>query len=287
MKYIHMTDIHLDHLGDHYGLTDSQWAIQNMDIAAQFARDICEEHEDVPYVCLTGDISSGQLLPYHIDVLGTIFQHYGKKLFFVCGNHDFYGASFKENRSVVKQVMESYPDTLYYLTDGKSFYNDGTLVVGHDGWYDGMYAPFTTGTVEMNDFHIIEDLKKCKTKTDLFSRCRLEATKAANHVEQEIEWGILSKNPNKVLVLTHIPPFQEMSTYKGNISNPIWLPCYSSKTFGDMLLKVAHKFPEVSFKVLCGHTHDRVEHLALPNLRGYTGYSKYGFPEASISIQEF
>jgi predicted phosphohydrolase len=286
MKYIHITDIHLDHLGDS-DLREKEWVLNNIDRVVEYATDLCLENPNIDIVCLTGDISSGQLLPYHLEVLGEVFRKYNKKLLFVCGNHDYYGSSFTETRKAIKQVIDSHKDTLYYLTDNTILQIDDTLIVGHDGWYDGLYAPFIQfQTVEMNDFHVIEDLKDCRTRNDLYNLCRKQAKTAADYVSKQIEWGIISKNPKKVLVLTHIPPFQELSTYKGKVSNNIWLPCYSSKTFGDMLIKTATKYPNINFRVLCGHTHDAVQHLALPNLHGYTGRSKYGMPQTSLSIQE-
>jgi len=287
MKYIHITDIHLDHLGDS-DLIEKEWILNNIDRVAEYATDLCLQNPNIDIVCLTGDISSGQLLPYHLEVLGEVFRKYNKKLLFVCGNHDYYGSSFTETRKAIKQVIDSHKDTLYYLTDNTILQIDDTLIVGHDGWYDGLYAPFIQfQTVEMNDFHVIEDLKDCSTRNDLYNLCRKQAKTAADYVRKQIEWGITSKNPKKVLVLTHIPPFQELSTYKGKISNNIWLPCYSSKKFGDMLIKTATNYPDINFRVLCGHTHDAVEHLALPNLHGYTGRSKYGMPQTSLSVQEF
>jgi len=42
--------------------------------------------------------------------------------------------------------------------------------------------------------------------------------------------------------------------HKNKISTDDWLPYFSSKIMGDVLMQVAQENPQVEFLVLCGHT---------------------------------
>ena len=286
MKYIHITDIHLDHLGNR---RQSQQALlqENFAIVKQVAIKLVEEMDaaNTDVCCLTGDISSGQLIDIHLGIIGSVFESYNKKLLFVLGNHDFYHSSFCSVLDRVREQVSNNPTSLYYLSD-KPYHTKEQSFVGHDGWYDGLYAPFGGKSVEMNDYYVIEELREIPSRDLLFASCREKANIAATKTKGDLEYTIASKSPTKVVVLTHVPPFRELSTYKGKISDDMWMPCFSSKQYGDMLLTVANKNPSVSFDILCGHSHGEAMHLALANLRGYTGPAEYGNPLSSLRVRE-
>lgn len=43
--------------------------------------------------------------------------------------------------------------------------------------------------------------------------------------------------------------------HEGKISNPDWMPFFTSKAMGDVILPIAKNNPAVDFLALCGHTH--------------------------------
>ena len=65
-----------------------------------------------------------------------------------------------------------------------------------------------------------------------------------------------------------------------------WLPFYSCKATGDVLLKFANEHPEIKVLVLCGHTHSAAEYQPLPNLLVKCGGSEYYHPKIN-EILEF
>ncbi|MGH9426333.1 MAG: phosphoesterase, partial [Terriglobia bacterium] len=63
------------------------------------------------------------------------------------------------------------------------------------------------------------------------------------------------------------------------VSNKEWLPWFTCKAMGDMLLASAEEHPDRQILVLCGHTHSRGKVDILPNLKVWTGGAQYGAPE--------
>jgi 3',5'-cyclic-AMP phosphodiesterase len=92
------------------------------------------------------------------------------------------------------------------------------------------------------------------------------------------------KYPN-VIVATHVPPFREATWYQGRPSSDDYLPYFSCKAMGDILIEVAQSHPNCKLLVLCGHTHDGGEVSVLENLQVLTGPAEYGKPEIQRIIK--
>jgi len=93
-----------------------------------------------------------------------------------------------------------------------------------------------------------------------------------------------AKQYPKVIVATHVPPFREAAWYQGRPSNNDFLPFFSCKAVGDVLLATARSHPECQVLVLCGYTHGGGELQALENLRVVTGPAEYGHPRIQQTI---
>lgn len=81
-----------------------------------------------------------------------------------------------------------------------------------------------------------------------------------------------------VVVAIHVPPFAAAAWREGKQSDDNWLPHFSSKVAGDMLMSVAGAHPDREILVLCGHTHGGGTIDVRPNLRVITGPAEYGKP---------
>jgi hypothetical protein len=55
----------------------------------------------------------------------------------------------------------------------------------------------------------------------------------------------VAQQPKKIVLLTHVPPFREACQHMGQISDDNYLPYFSSKAIGDVLLPVAQDTPSV------------------------------------------
>ena len=70
--------------------------------------------------------------------------------------------------------------------------------------------------------------------------------------------------------------------YEGEISNDDYLPFFSSKVTGDVLMQIEQNYQQVEFLVLCGHTHSSGFYQAQANLTVKAGSAEYRKP----TIQE-
>ena len=79
-----------------------------------------------------------------------------KPVYFVLGNHDYYGGSIEGTRTVARGLSGN----LRWLhSAGIVQLNRETALVGHEGWYDAQYGDPMGSRVWMSDFDLIEDLR--------------------------------------------------------------------------------------------------------------------------------
>jgi hypothetical protein len=87
----------------------------------------------------------------------------------------------------------------------------------------------------------------------------------------------LEKYP-QVIFATHVPPLRDACWHEGQISDHEWLPHFTCKAVGDVVLEIMRQWPDRQLTVYCGHTHSPGVCQPLPNLTIHTGAAKYGFP---------
>lgn len=270
MKILLASDLHLNFLSD--------------ERRNKFYENLLLQAKNAESIIITGDISDGTKLLEHLRELATYIGKF-VDINFVLGNHDYYGKSIKNLRSEVSKI-----ENLTFLTElaEPKKLNETTLLIGHDGWYDGLYGDwFSTKTVEMlGDYQYICDFKPFIFKRDKLNELlKYYASQAAIKVE-----NLLGKEKNKKYIFcTHVPPFPENSLYKGKIANDSWLPCFTSKLLGDALLDAASDAANnnSTIDVFCGHSHHFADYSPVPNiLRVRTSHAKYREPEESFNLIE-
>ena len=133
--------------------------------------------------------------------------------------------------------------------------------------------------VSLNDSRLIADLfrEKLLGKVPLLNKMQQLADIDANHLYNKLETAA-TENPDKIIVLTHVPPFRETTLYEGKMSSDDFLPFFSSKATGDVLTTFANEHPFIKILVLCGHTHDPCEYHPLDNLTILAGRAEYNQP---------
>ena len=271
MKLTWATDTHLNYIA--------------LDKAKEFCDSIklCEPDA----VVITGDISESSLLFYHLLMLEKELDP--TPVFFVCGNHDYYHGSITEIRNILRDRY-TYPDYekgglykgAYWLgSSGVIPLTKTAALIGHDGWYDGGYADYFKSRLDMNDYYLIHELTA--TREFRYQTIRMLAQESANYLKNNL-YRSFHEGFDVVYVATHVPPFRENSTYNGKISDDDWMPHFSSKIMGDMLLETAKNNPDKNIVVLCGHSHGGATHKPLPNLVVHTGKAKYKRPEINTTF---
>lgn len=263
IEFIWGTDIHLDILDDQDDAVE-KWIEEKI-------KPLSSET-----ILLTGDISTGPKVIEHLRKIRSLSE---KRILFVFGNHDFWEDSISNIRTKaaseeLKNEGITWMGSVNFVPFGKS-----TALVGHDGWYDAMFGNYVSSRFVMKDWFRILEFKNAFH--DLIPACRKLASEAARHVQSSCIKAI-ADGRKKIVVMTHFPPFEEACFYRGRRSDADALPWYSSKLMGQVLLSLAESNSDVSFTILCGHTHSFADIHVLPNLRVIVGNSDYGYPNVNV-----
>lgn len=263
MRYAWLTDIHLEFLGD-------------KEVVA-FVKELAAQRFDGLF--LTGDISTATKIEHHLQLIEELYQ---APVYFVLGNHDYYGGAIETVRKMVEEACNKSKWLHWLPTSGVVALGKDTCLIGHDGWADGRLGDYAGSKVLLNDYVKIQDFVQAGDVGRLALLGSLGDQGAA--YLKDILPGALEQY-RQVIVLIHIPPFKESCWHKGEISADDWLPHFSCKAVGDVLAKSMAAAPDKQMVVLCGHTHSSGECQILPNLQIKTGGAKYGSPKIQEIIQ--
>jgi len=228
-----------------------------------------------------GDIGVAQSLPLFLSELESSVA---APIYFVLGNHDFYGSSIEAVRERVRRKAAESGRLIWLPSAGVVKLNATTALVGHDSWADGRCGDFFSSDVLLNDHVLIEELSVTGElrrfgsydKAKLLAKLHSLGDEAAHYIRRVLLEAL--ETCTRAMVLTHVPPFRECCWYQGRISGDDYLPHFACRAFGDALLEVLDQRPEASLTVLCGHTHGAGFAQIRPNLAVWTGGAEYGQP---------
>ena len=244
----------------------------------RFYHELAKTHPDA--VLITGDIAEGDDV---VEKLNEMQEALDRPIYFVLGNHDFWHSSAE---AMDEKILSAIDKNLWYLGSGLAQpLDDKTVLVGVDGWADGRLGDYENSTVQLWDSQLIDNLAKGAAytvsgkydKKGLLSAMQKEADMDAWWLGQQLS-ECLSLKPERIIIGTHIPPFKEASKYRGKISDDSFLPFYTCKAIGDVLLQYANDNPEIKFEVYCGHTHGAAVFQAAANLVVEAGAAEYREP---------
>lgn len=259
MKAAWATDVHLEFLqGD--GFARFAAAVRALDAEALF---------------LTGDIAQAESIE---SMLRRVRAAVAIPVLFVLGNHDYYRGGVAAVRAMASALHEGDDGLRWLPGAGPWRAVDGTVVVGVDGWGDGRAGSPETSTVQLNDWLMIRELNEAGALYDVAARRRCLAALAdadAAGLEATLR-GVTAAGAGRVVVLTHVPPFEGACWHEGAVSNGEWLPWFTCVAVGEVLLRAARDNPAVRFEVYCGHTHSPGVYRAAENLTVHTGEARYG-----------
>lgn len=223
-------------------------------------------------VLIGGDISNGASSFIHLTNLTKLVD---KQFYFVLGNHDFYYGSIPKIRQEAKNLTQEIPN-LHYLTDnGIIPLSEETALIGHDGWADARCGDFLNSDILLNDYFLIEELKRL-THEERFQKLHEMGDEAATFLKTQLLKAL--KTYSRVVLLTHVPPFEESCLYEGAPADANWTPHFVNQITGEVLEAVMKDHPKQELLILCGHSHNGQDVQILPNLRVVTGQSELGNP---------
>lgn len=234
---------------------------------------------DADGVLITGDLSEADDVVFQ---LRRIAESFSASIYFVLGNHDFYGSSIASTRQRVSSLARDV-GTLCYLTDSSAIeLTDASFMVGEDGWGDGTVGDYENSPVRLSDFQLIKDFHRA----DPISWPRLLRDQGAESADRlRSKLAALPDSTRDVLVATHVPPFRESCWYEGKTTNDDWAPFFVCGQVGAVLKQFAFEHPQVRTTVLCGHTHHGGTAEMLPNLVVHTAAADYGAPRVERVLE--
>ncbi len=122
--YAWLTDIHLEFLGSKETIA--------------FVKELASQKLDGLF--LTGDISTASQIEAHLQLFEDLYQ---SPVYFVLGNHDYYGGSIEAVRKMVEKTCYKSKWLHWLPKSGIVALGKETCLIGHDGWADGRFGYYT------------------------------------------------------------------------------------------------------------------------------------------------
>lgn len=263
MKIIWLTDIHLNFLESHQRQV--------------FYRKIKTAFFEAIFV--TGDIAEANSVE---TLLLELAEAISKPIYFVLGNHDYYFGQISQVKNQMRALVQKNK-FLHYLPSGLINLAHDIFLVGQDGWADGRLGDYENSRVSLNDSHLIADLFEAKmlSRAHLLEKMQVLADADAQKLKCDLQVACCQQ-PKIVVILTHVPPFRSCCLYEDKISDDNYLPFFSAKATGDVLIEMAEAHPNIEFLVFAGHTHYAAKYQAQKNLFVRVGRAEYYKPGFEI-----
>ena len=229
-------------------------------------------NQNLDALLLGGDIGEADSAP---RFLAEIEQALHAPIYFVLGNHDFYGSSIAEVRETISRETAASSWLHWLSKNGVIPLTETTALVGHDSWADGRLGDFFGSEVMLNDYVLIQELR-CSNKQERYTKLNALGDEAAEFLESRTREALASYR--HVIVLTHVPPFRDACWHEGQLTDNNYLPHFANQVVGEALVEIMSTRPDCQLTVLCGHTHSAGSARISPNLVVHTGGAEYGEP---------
>lgn len=224
------------------------------------------QHKKPEGIIISGDIAANNRTFYYLNL---IKSYVNAPIYFVLGNHDFYGSSFEDMKKNASNLGEGF----HYLTNEDVLeLNPMVGLVGDDGWYDARWRDPITNIVFLADFLRINNFFFLSQQEKL-ALCREMALVSVQNVRKKLSKAF--KKYDKVYFVTHFPPWPDNSS----IFSTFWRPYNSSKIMADMLLDLMKDLNNKDLIILSGHNHKYRDERITSNIRLKTGGVRVLFPK--------
>ena len=246
-----ITDAHLDHLSD--TLRD-----------AWFEK-LAKSPADM--LLLGGDTANSRTFS---RMLGRIKEVFPGKVALVAGNHDYYHTSISEFRSELTWFQRAGVIVFEPGCQSEPLHlTGGVYLCGSGGWGDASAGCADASRMELNDEHLIAELRT----GNLTAKLRELGKESAEHLQTQL--AAVPEDASCVIVLTHVPPWPEATWHEGKRSDAMALPRFCWQAGGLVITQAAEWRPLAQFIVLCGHTHSDGS-WKQGNITYHTAGSAYG-----------
>jgi predicted phosphohydrolase len=269
------TDLHLDHVDDKKLIS--------------FAESLNKSKSD--FILFTGDISNSTSVTYKLSAIEHIVK---RPLYFVLGNHDYYGSSVE----VVRKQMHDLTNVAQYLrylpTHTYSRLTDNVALVGHDCWYDAGYGNLKQTKMIFNDWIMIKEYAGTINRESLYNVnadykkvvdvSQKLAHQGVIHIFNGLKDALKDKKIRKVLIASHVPAYLQSHMYEGKLGDDTAHPWFLCKMLSKVIDDACSFYPDRQFVLLSGHTHGRYKNRIRENLEVMVGDAEYGNPKIESVI---
>lgn len=266
-------------------LTDIHLNFLNANQREQFYQKILDANVDCVFI--SGDIAEARGYkgsPKTQAMLQEMYDILVMPIYFILGNHDYYFGNIAKIRSEI----HGHGFIKYLTIDGPVALNEETVLFGVDGFADTRAGNYANSRMKLNDSILIEELAADQSHEGLKATMLKLADADTEHLIDEMDFYLneaVRTSIQKIIILTHVPPFKEACLYKRAMSGDEALPFYCNLGLGEALLKFTSEHPHIDFTVLCGHTHSEATYEATDNLIVLCGEARYYEPSISKIIE--
>ncbi len=224
-----------------------------------------------------GDIAEAHSLVLFLDEMK---NYISKDIYYVLGNHDYYGSDFDEVKNIIFEYFEKqnkksqknqHKFQCFDFFDETVSLTEKTVLIGNSGWGDAGYGNFMESNVQLSDYFYIKSLKNL-SKIQLQNKLQNKGIEFADYLKKKLE---KCRKYKTIIYLTHVPPFENACWYNGQISDSNFLPHFSCAATGNALIEYAEKNLHQNIIVLCGHTHGDGFYKHYKNISVFTNGSDY------------
>lgn len=257
------TDLHFDHAGAH--------------ARERFLAEV--EESGAEALLLSGDLGEADTVAGFLEELEA---RLARPIYFVLGNHDFYGSSIERVRADVAGTARRARELHWLTAEGPIELSPTVGLVGHDGWSDARNGDWEDSRVKLTDYRLIQDLAGLD-RDRLRAKLQALGDEAAAHLGRVLPEA--ARRFAEVILVTHVPPFPLACLYEGRPADSVWLPHFTCGAVGEVLTRVMAEHPACRLTVLCGHTHCPARFHAAANIDVVTGGAEYGSPRLASLLE--
>ena len=181
-------------------------------------------------IFLTGDISNGLLIEWHLKLLATYIKC---PIYFVLGNHDYHFSSMEKIHNKIRELCKKYSNLIWVTDEGVVHLTEKVALIGHEGWYDAVggkpeYLKFTF------DWWLTKEFRQLPSMLARMEHWKKMSEQSAHDLTDKIE-KCIERGYKTVYVLTHFPPWREATRDVGTLLETFWIPYNVNMTLGKAL----------------------------------------------------
>lgn len=237
---------------------------------------------------ITGDIAEADTFEESIRVFAAVGGD--RPLWFVLGNHDFYGSSIASVHRAAYRLSAELDNVTWLQSSGPIAISHEVALVGVDGWGDCRNGDVFKSCVEMSDWYLIEDFMHLTqfeqeiSQTTLASialLCESLGLNAAKLLAHKLS-VLRHQERRRIVIATHVPPYKEMALDRNGLyPQPSAYPTYSCAQLGEVIDAFAMARPDIQVDVFSGHTHSKFEGTNAAGVGMNTQKCQYGHPSGT------